>query len=312
MVTTTRPARRGRVAGRRRRTVAPYVLIAPAVLGFLAIFLAPAGYAGWTSLHGNRVAGGSAYGTLERVFVGLDNYGRALQDPQLVASLVRLLVYALISIPLTMGLALLFALLLDVPRVRLRATSRTIIFMPYAIPGVLAAMMWGFIYLPSLSPVNALAELVGIDGVNLLGGRSVFGSLANVSIWAGVGFNMIVIYTALRAIPTELYDAARVDGCGEVGLALRIKLPMLTPAIVLTGLFSLIGALQTYSEPITFQKLSQSISSSFFPLMKVYNDAFFDSDLGIAAATSMILVIGTLVLSGVLLGLVSRRAMGED
>lgn len=294
----------------RRAGAAPYILIAPAVIGFITIFLIPAIYAGWISMHGVRVPAGQAYGTLRRTFVGLGNYRRAFEDPQLVASLERLLIYGAITIPLTMLSALLFALLLDAPRVKLRAASRTVIFMPYAIPSVVAAMMWGFIYLPSLSPLNAVAGKLGIHGINLLGAHSVFGALANVAIWGNVGFNMIVIYTALRAIPTELYDAARVDGCSEIGLALRIKLPMLAPAIVLTGLFSLIGALQTYSEPMTFQKISQNIPSSFFPLMKVYNDAFFDNDLGIAAATSMILAVGTLILSAILLGIFSRRASG--
>jgi len=309
---TTKSGRRTSRGTARRHGIAPFVLVAPAVLGFLAIYVVPAGYSLWISVHGDVVPDGQAYGQLERVFVGLDNYRRALGDPQLLDSLKRLLVYGLITIPVTMVLALVFALMLDVPGVRLRASLRTAIFMPYAVPGVIAALMWGFLYMPELSPANRLAELVGVDDLNLLGAQEIFGALGNVAIWGNVGFNMIVIYTGLRAIPAEIYDAARVDGCNELRLALSVKIPLLAPAIVLTGLFSLIGTLQTYSEPITMQKISQSISSSFFPLMKVYNDAFFDNDLGIAAATSLILAGATLVLSLLLLAPLSRRATDVD
>ncbi len=98
--------------------------------------------------------------------------------------------------------------------------------------------------------------------------------MANIAIWGGVGFNMLVMFTALRAVPPELYDAARVDGCSEVQLALRIKIPMIAPALVMTGVFSLIATLQVFSEPMTLEPLSNVLQSTWVPLMKIYSDAF--------------------------------------
>jgi multiple sugar transport system permease protein len=287
---------------------APYVLLAPAMVAFVIVYLIPTGYAIWTSLYAKRVTSGAAYGRTESVFVGLENYARTLTDPDILAGLGRLGLYGLIAIPLTMGLALVFALALDIRQSRPRDLARTAIFLPYAVPGVIATMMWGFLYLPSLSPLIRITDALGLDRVGLLESPLLYFSLANVTIWGSVGFNMIILFTALRAVPAEIYDAARIDGCSELQLALRIKIPMLAPALLLTGFFSLIGTLQTYSEPITLSAITQSISSSFFPLMKVYADAFFDDDLGGAAATSLVLAFGTLILSALVLFLVNRRA----
>lgn len=91
---------------------------------------------------------------------------------------------------------------------------------------------------------------------------------------------MIIIYTSLRAIPTEIYEAARIDGATELQVALRIKVPLVAPALVLTGLFSVIGTLQLYSEPQTLRPFTPRISSTWVPLMKIYQDAFTNDNLG--------------------------------
>jgi len=291
-----------------RRQLAPYFLLAPALVAFIFVFVVPTVYAIRTSLYADKVASGQAYGRTSQVFAGLENFGRAITDSDVLAGLRRLGIYGGIAIPFTMGLALVFALLLDMRNSRPTDIARTAIFMPYAIPGVIATMMWGFLYLPSLSPLTRITDALGWDRLDLLESPVLFFSLANVSIWGSVGFNMIILYTALRAIPAEIYGAARIDGCGELQLALRIKVPLLAPALLLTGFFSLIGTMQTYSEPITLQSITSNISSNFLPLMKVYNDAFFDDDLGGAAATSLLLAGASLAVSAIVLRLVNRRS----
>ena len=82
-------------------------------------------------------------------------------------------------------------------------------------------------------------------------------SVANIAVWGGTGFNMIVIYTALRAMPAELYEAARIDGASQLQIALRIKIPMVAPALVLTFFFSIIATLQVFSEPTTLRAADQ-------------------------------------------------------
>ena len=113
--------------------------------------------------------------------------------------------------------------------------------------------MWGFMYLPSTSPFSYITEAWAAGPIPFLDLPLLFPSVANIAIWGGVGFNMIIIYTALRGIPADIYDAARIDGASDWQIARRIKIPLIAPALVLTGLFSLIGTLQVYGEPTTLR-----------------------------------------------------------
>lgn len=307
MATTAVPARRRR----RRGTAAPYLFLGPAALFFLAFLLVPIGYAIYLSTHGIRISG-IGIGVQHEVFVGLSNYRLALADHELWSSLLRMVVYGLLVVPLMLVLALLFALLLDSGVARFGPFSRMAIFLPYAVPGVIATLLWGFLYLPGVSPIRASFTAVGLPAPNFFGVHSIFLAVANIAIWGGIGFNMIVMYTALQAVPRDLYEAARIDGCSETQLALRIKIPLLTPALVLTFVFSLIATLQVFNEPTTLKPLTNAISSTWMPLMKVYTDAFVNNDLESAAATSVIIAVFTLVVSFGMLRFLQRRAFGDD
>jgi multiple sugar transport system permease protein len=180
------------------------------------------------------------------------------------------------------------------------------------VPAVIASLMWGFIYLPSVGPGQWLLVQAGGHPVNLLGPTSIYFSIANIAVWGGTGFNMIVLYTALRAVPTEMYEAARLDGATEAQIAWRIKIPMLTPALIMTFVFSLIATLQVFSEPTTLRPLTNALPSNWTPLMKIYQDAFARDDIHSAAAASVVLALVTLVFSFGFLQLVQRRAFGSE
>jgi multiple sugar transport system permease protein len=293
--------------------VTPYLFLLPAALMFTLFLLLPIGYAVWLSTRGVRVSGlGFGAGARREVAVGLANYRAAMADPELWRGSLRVLVYGVIVLPTMLGLALVFALLLDSTVTRFTRFSRIAIFLPYAVPIVIAALMWGFLYLPGVSPIHHLTRNLGLPDPDFLTPTTVFGSLANIAVWGGVGFNMLVLYTALRAVPRELYDAARVDGCSELQLALRVKIPLLLPAIILTAVFSLIATVQVFSEPTTLRPIASVISTSWTPLMKVYRDAFIQGDLYSAAATSVLIALAALVLSFGFLRVVQSRAFGED
>ncbi|MEV4017273.1 sugar ABC transporter permease [Nonomuraea angiospora] len=293
-----------------RRSRAPYLFVAPAVLLFLAFLAIPIGYAIYLSVRGLRLTGKGIFGTREEVFVGLDNYLKTLTDPEFFTGFGRLALYGLISVPLTLGLAVLFALLLDHAGSRAKRFSRTAIFIPYAVPGVTASLLWGFMYLPSTSPFSYLTRELGLGEIPFLGAGGIYPSLANIAVWGGVGFNMIIIFTSLRGIPSELYDAARIDGASEWQIAWRIKIPLVAPALVLTGLFALIGTLQVYGEPTTVRPMTTEISQDWVPLMHIYRNAFIRDDLPLASAASVLLAAGTLVVSVVLLKVTQKRAFG--
>lgn len=282
----------------KRARSAPYFFLLPATVLFALFFALPIGYALWLSLHKVQVKGlGLGSGARSEVWAGIENYTDALTDSELLAGALRVLGYGAIVVPVMLGLALVLALMLDSDRVRLAPFTRLAIFLPYAVPGVVAALLWGFLYLPDVSPFHFVLERLGLPRPDLLDGGGLYAALSNIAIWGGTGFNMIVIYTSLQAIPAEVYEAAKLDGASPLQIALRIKIPMVAPSLVLTFFFSIIATLQVFSEPTTLKPLTNSVSTTWSPLMKVYRDAFGEGDLHSAAAGAVIIAVATLVLS---------------
>jgi multiple sugar transport system permease protein len=270
--------------------VAPYAFVTPAVILYALVLLIPIGYTVYLSVEKTEVSGlGLGAGARKQVFAGLSNYAGAITDPAFDSSLLRVVIYSVVLVPVMLGLALLFALLLDARRVRFQRFSRLAIFLPYAVPTVIATVLWGFLYLPAVSPFPAILGKFGLSMPNLFTTHVALLSVANIGVWGGTGFNMIVMYTALRAVPSELYEAARIDGASQVQIALRIKIPMIAPALVLTGVFSLITTLQVFNEPQTLLPLTNTISQGWMPLMRVYNLAFDENNSYQAAALSVII-----------------------
>ncbi|MFK4121792.1 carbohydrate ABC transporter permease [Streptomyces longwoodensis] len=291
---------------------APYGFLLPAAILFALFFALPIGYAVWLSLHKVHVSGlGLGSGARKEVWAGLENYTDALGDGELADGALRVLAYGCLVVPVMLGLALLFALLLDTERVRLAPFTRLAIFLPYAVPGVVAALLWGFLYLPDVSPFYYVLDKLGLPQPGLLDGGPLYPALANIAVWGGTGFNMIVIYTSLQAIPAEVYEAAKLDGATPLQIALRVKIPMVVPSLVLTFFFSIIATLQVFSEPTTLKPLTNSVSTTWSPLMKVYRDAFGSGDIHQAAAEAVVIALVTLVLSFGFLRAANRRQKQE-
>jgi multiple sugar transport system permease protein len=298
---------------RRRGSLTPYGMLAPAIVLFTLFMAAPIVYTIVLSLQKTQVTGlGLTPGDRTTVWAGFQNYATALADPDLISSTIRVLLYGLILVPSMLGLALLFALLLDSRRSRAKGFSRIVIFLPYAVPAVISSVLWGFLYLPSVSPFFDVASRVGITLPDIIDNGAVIIGIANIALWGGVGFNMVVMYTSLKAIPSELYEAAKLDGASETQIALRVKIPIITPSLIMTAIFSLIATLQVFSEPTTLKPLTNSISSTYTPLMKVYRDAFTRGDIYSASATSVVIAIAIFALSFAFLKIVQRRAFGEE
>jgi multiple sugar transport system permease protein len=295
--------------GRTAPRVAPYAFVTPAVVLYAVTLLLPIGYTVYLSVEKVHVTGlGLGAGARQQVFAGLSNYASAFADQPFLSSLLRVLVYSVILVPVMLGLALLFALLLDARRVRFQRFARLSIFLPYAVPTVIASLLWGFLYLPTVSPFPQILRLVGLSLPNLFSTNVVLLSVANIGVWGGTGFNMIVMYTALRAVPSELYEAARIDGASQWQVALRVKIPMIAPALVLTGVFSIIATLQVFNEPQTLYPLTNTISPDWMPLMRVYDLAFNDNNSYEAAAMSVVIAAVMFVGSFFLLRVSSKRA----
>jgi multiple sugar transport system permease protein len=291
--------------GRRKKSgtrhgVAGFLFTAPFMVLFLALFIAPLVYALYLSLYREQLVGGNT-------FVGLDNYTEGLKDKEFTDGVKRMALFLVVQVPVMLGLALVFALILDSGKVWFARLYRVGIFIPYAVPTVIAALMWGFLYGRDFGPFADVADKLGTSPPNFLGESTMLWSIANVSTWTYTGYNMIILFAALRAIPSELYEAAAVDGAGPVRTATAVKLPLLRPALLLCAIFSVIGSFQLFAEPRIFYDIApQVIGKSYTPNLYVYNLAFADQRLNYAAALSFLLGIVVFAVSYVVM-YASRR-----
>jgi multiple sugar transport system permease protein len=162
--------------------------------------------------------------------------------------------------------------------------------------------MWGFLYAPSLSPFKTLTQTF-----DFLGSGLVLFAIVNVVNWVFTGYNMLIIYSSLKAIPEELFEAARVDGAGQCRVAWSIKIPIVMPALVLTGVFSIIGTLQLFNEPTVFRTLSNAVNSNYTPNMVVYATSNIPN-YNLPAAFSVVLALATCALSFLFLKITQKRA----
>jgi multiple sugar transport system permease protein len=263
--------------------------ILPFALLFAAFYLAPILYAIKQSLY--KVERQGTFGKATEVFGGLAQYERVFSDGPFWESIGRVLLFGIVQVPVMLGLALIFALLLDSGLVKGRRFFRLAFFVPYAVPGVVAAIMWGFLYSPNLSPFTAVTS-----NLDLLSADFVLWSMANVVTWVYVGYNMLIIYSSLLAIPQEVYEAAKIDGAGAFRTAWSIKIPLVMPAIVLTTVFSIIGTLQLLAEPAVFRTFSSAVTSTYTPNLTVYSTSSIPN-FNLAAAFSVVLALATCVLS---------------
>ena len=296
-IPTVQLARPKKARIKHRRAIFTFVL--PFGTLFALFYLVPIGYAIQQSLL--VIERDGTFGQAREVFGGLSQYALVFQNGPFWRSIARVLTFGAVQVPIMLGLALLFALLLDSPLLRGKKFFRLAFFVPYAVPGVIAAIMWGFLYSPKLSPFSAVTE-----NVNFMSADLVLWAIANVVTWVYVGYNMLIIYSSLLAIPTELYEAARLDGAGQVRIAWSIKIPLIMPAIILTAIFSIIGTLQLLAEPQVFRSFSSAVTSTFTPNLTVYSTSSIPN-FNLAAAFSVVLALATFVLSFTFLKFTARK-----
>ncbi|MEV5045812.1 sugar ABC transporter permease [Streptomyces griseoincarnatus] len=307
---TAAPSAHTRRTARRRRLGAAGVLMAPFFLLLTTVFLIPVGTAAYLSFYGDDQPG-LGFGPERTVFVGLRSYAAVLTDPTFLGGLGAVALYCLIYIPLMVAGALLLALLLDSGVVRLRAFAQLGLFLPHAVPGIIAALIWLYLYTPGISPVVDLFARADIT-IDFLGVHTVLPSIVNIALWSNLGYNMVVFYAALQAVPREVIEAAVVDGAGPVRTALQVKTPLVRASIVMVAMFTLIWALQLFTEPMLLSQSSPMINSRFSPSMYIYDAAFTRNNYGLAAAASVVLLLCTIVLSYGVTRFTSRNSTAEE
>ena len=287
---------------RRRRSWIGWQFVGPFMAVFALVFLAPIAYSLYLSLFRNRLVGGNS-------FVGIENYRQALQDPQFLSALGRVSLFLAVQVPIMLFLALLAALAVDSGRLYGRNFFRIAVFLPYAVPAVVATLMWGFMYGTRFGLVGNINEAFGVQLPNLLSPSLVLASIGNIVTWEFVGYNMLIFYSALQVVPRALYESAEIDGAGQLRIIMAIKLPAIRGALVIAAIFSIIGSFQLFNEPAIMQDLApNAITTYFTPNMYAYSLSFNGQQYNYSATVAIVMGLITMVVAYV----VQLRGMRKE
>ena len=295
--------RRGRSAWIQRRDRRGIWFVVPFLVGFVLFMIVPLVYAIYTSLYTTKIIGGT-------VFSGASNYTQTLQSSQFWSGVVRVIIYAAIQIPVMLAIAFFFACVFDLGVAKFGRTFRTIFFIPFAVPAVVGAVMWSFLLEPQFGPMVHLANAFGFSGTNFFSPSLILPSIIVIVIWEWTGYNMVILYTALKSVPRDVVEAAILDDTPLWRIIIRIKLPLVRPAIVMLIFLNTIGALQLFTEPLILSYFETgSVSVNYTPTLYLYNTAIAADQTNLAAAGAVIL--GLVIVAISTASLLFRRRRGE-
>ena len=221
-------------------------------------------------------------------FVGLDNFVALASDDRFLKALRNTAFYTAVSVPLGMVLALFLALALN-QTIRGIAWIRTAYFLPVVTSTIAIALVWQWIYSPESGLLNQFIGIFGIAPQKWLSDPTLaLPSIVAMSVWQGLGTDVIIFLAGLQAIPTELLDAASVDGAGRWARFRNIVLPLLTPSIFFTGVLSLIDSFQVFDQIFVLQRPRPS-DATITVVYFIYENGFKFFKMGYATAASWIL-----------------------
>ncbi len=287
---------------RSARSFTGLLFTAPFLAVFAFVFVTPVIYAAYLSLFRDRLVGG-------RTFVGVENYAQVLGDPKFWEGLGRVALFLAVQVPVMLTLAMVAALAVDSARLYGTGFFRIAIFLPYAVPGVVAVLMWGFMYGERFGLAGNINELLGSQVLQPLTPQWILVAIGNIVTWQFVGYNMLIFYSSLKTIPTELYEAAAIDGAGQLRIVRAIKVPALRGAIVIATIFSIIGSFQLFNEPNILRTIVPNVISTYYtPNMYAYNLSFVGQQVTYAATVAIVMG----VVTGVIAYVVQLRGQGAD
>lgn len=274
--------RQGRLQVSERRWA--WLFVAPTVLGLAILSAGPIlatlgiSFTGWDLLTAPE-------------WVGLDNFAALLESERFWKAMQNTAFYTIISVPLGMAIALAFALGLD-QAIRGIAWIRTMYFLPLVTSAVAVGLVWLWIYAPQGGLLNALTGLLGIPPQRWASDPFwAMPAIIVMSIWQGLGVNIIIFLAGLQAIPTEYYAAASVDGAGRWARFRHVTLPLLTPSLFFTGILSLIGSMQVFDQVYVLARPGKPTEATITLVYYIYEEGFSFFRMGRASAASWVLFV---------------------
>ncbi|MDB3912227.1 sugar ABC transporter permease [Paracoccaceae bacterium] len=240
-------------------------------------------------------------------FVGTDNYLTLIEDDRLMQVLFNSTIYAIGTIPLAIGLAIGMALLVN-SRLPGTALMRLSFFMPTMLPMIAVANIWLFFYAPGIGLASQILEIFGLPSINFLGRTDTsLASMMFVAVWKEAGLFMIFYLAALQAVPTNLKDAARLEGASSGRVFLDIVLPLLRPTTIFVAVNALINAFRLVDHVIVMTEGGPNNSSSLL-LYYIYEVTFRQRDFAYGATLTVLMVFTLGLLAIAQFWLLNRKA----
>ncbi|MFE9657279.1 carbohydrate ABC transporter permease [Micromonospora sp. NPDC006431] len=278
-----------------------YVFLLPGMLIFSVFTLAALIFAVYLTFHRWSII------EPDRPFVGLDNYRDMIHDERFTESVLNTIYFSGASVPLSMAIGLLLALLLNLP-LRLRGLFRTAFYLPVVTPFVVSAILWKWLYNGDYGMFNHYllqAHIIDAPLLWLSDKNLAMPAVILMSVWAGTGFSMVVYLAGLQAIPDELYESARIDGAGVWQRLRYITIPMLRPTTLFLLVMGIISSLQVFTQ-IFVMTSGGPVNRTTTMVYYMYLWAFKYFDMGYASTLAFALFLMLLVFTALQLRLVRQ------
>ncbi len=291
LATRSAPATRSG-GGRGSSWLVPILFVGPAVLLIAGLIVFPALRTIQFSFYEQTGRGLNA--PLE--FIGLENYKFMVEDPVIVKAIRNNILWLVLVTPLTIIIGVIFAVLFD--RVRYESVVKSIVFVPMAISATATAVIWRLMYAPDpqVGTLNAFLDAVipGFQPLSWLGQTNFVNfALMGAQLWAGAGFAVVILSAALKSIPTELTEAARIDGATELQVFRRITVPLLWPTITVIATLTMIGVLKVFDLVFTMTGGGPASASEVIAT-RMYKEAFPNASPGYGSAIAVVLMLAVL------------------
>ena len=280
--------------------VAAAIFLIPTFVGFFVFYVYPALRGLWYSFTDFNLIGDAHY-------VGPDNYAKAIGDKEVWNAFAVTIAYALYNLIGQTFLGLLLAALMQ--RFARSTWVRSLLLLPWLVPNVAIALIWGWLLDSNIGYVTHLLSYVGIDGVTFYNAHAAMPIVAGINIWAYTGYTALLLYAGMLQIPGELYESAALDGAGETRMFFSITLPLLRPVLVLVLVMGLIGSFQIF-DTVQIGYAGHPIPAVRVIYYYIYQQGFTFLKMGYASAIAMLLVLVLAVFTAIQLRLM--RAGSSD
>ena len=241
-------------------------------------------------------------------FIGIDNYIHLTNDPLVAKALISTFKFAIIVIPVTMIASLAFALLLNHPRLAFKGPLRTLVYMPIMIPLVASTLVWTGFLNPETGWLNKILSGIGLPAPDWINSETwIYPALTLMGLWA-IGNFMIINIAGLQSVPTELYEAARIDGAGWWTSLRRITIPLMSPVLLYNLVIVMIATFQYFTQAYTLTNgRGDPNNATLFINLELYREAFVFSKMGYGAAIAWLLFAIVLLLTLALFAFARKR-----